>query len=141
MVYRIPCGQCDRVYIGETKRRLEERLKEHCADTASNLSAIAEHKQETGHRPDIDNISVLCLEDKVVERKVREAIAIKKETNPTLNRDGGVNSQESTNLYWKHHQGQGHHLRPLLVEDSVYSQLPPADDGKGFYRNYTDQKT
>ena len=28
-VYRIPCAGCDQVYIGETKRSIGERLKEH----------------------------------------------------------------------------------------------------------------
>ena len=31
VVYRVPCKECDRVYVGETKRTLGERLKEHSA--------------------------------------------------------------------------------------------------------------
>ena len=88
-VYRIPCAGCDQVYIGETKRSIGGRLKEHTAKVANNPSAIAEHHQKTGHNPDTDNIKVLCREDKLIPRKVREAISIKKETKPTLNRDGG----------------------------------------------------
>ena len=88
-MYRIPCAGCDQVYIGETERSIGERLKEHTAKVANNTSAIAEHHQETGHNPDTDNIKVLCREDKLIPRKVREAISIKKETKPTLNRDGG----------------------------------------------------
>ena len=55
---------------------------------ANNLSAIAEHYQKTSHEPDLDNI-ILCREDKLIPRKVWEAIIIRKETSPTLNRDGG----------------------------------------------------
>ena len=90
VVYRIPCSGCNKVYVGETKRTVGERVKEHTAKIANNLSAIAEHYQKTSHEPDLDNIKVLCREDKLIPRKVREAIYIKKETSPTLNnRDGG----------------------------------------------------
>ena len=96
VVYCIPCGGCNKVYVGETKRSVGERIKEHTAKIANNLSAVAEHHQKTGHEPDMDNVKVLCREDKLLPRKVREAIFIKKETSPTLNRDGGVNFQKST---------------------------------------------
>ena len=89
VVYRIPCGGCDKVYVGETKRSVGERIKEHTAKIANNLSAVAEHHQKTGHEPDLDNVKVLCREDELLPRKVREAIFIKKETSPTLNRYGG----------------------------------------------------
>ena len=68
---------------------LGERLKEHTANIANNLSAVAEHHQKTGHKPDLENTKILCREDKLIPRKVREAIFIRKETSPTLNRDGG----------------------------------------------------
>ena len=64
---------CNQVYVGETKRTLGERVKEHTANIANNLSAVAEHHQKTGHKPDLDNIKVLCRsDDKLIPRKVRE---------------------------------------------------------------------
>ena len=45
VVYEIPC-MCGKVYIGETKRRLGTRLKEHkdaCVKGQTDKSAIAEH--------------------------------------------------------------------------------------------------
>ena len=45
IVYRIPCEGCNKVYVGETKRTVGERIKEHTAKIAKNLSAIAEHYQ------------------------------------------------------------------------------------------------
>ena len=89
VVYRIPCGGYNKVYVGKTKRSVGERIKEHTAKIANNLSAVAEHHQKTGHEPDLDNVKVLCREDKLLPRKVGEAIFIKKETRP-LNRDGGA---------------------------------------------------
>ena len=57
-------------------------MKEHSAKIANNLSAVAEHHQKTGHEPDLDNVKVLCREDKLLPRKVREATFIKKEASP-----------------------------------------------------------
>ena len=48
VVYRIPCS-CGQVYIGETKQRLETRLKEHqdaCERGMMEKSAVAEHAWE-----------------------------------------------------------------------------------------------
>ena len=42
VVYRIPCEECNKVYVGETKRTLGERSEEHTANIANNLSAVAE---------------------------------------------------------------------------------------------------
>ncbi|XP_072028106.1 uncharacterized protein [Amphiura filiformis] len=54
VVYRVPCEGCEKVYVGETKRTIGERLKEHTAKTTSNQSALAEHSKDTGHKPDIE---------------------------------------------------------------------------------------
>ena len=51
VVYRIPYS-CTQVYIGETKRRLETRLKEHrdvCERGMMEKSAVAEHARENHH--------------------------------------------------------------------------------------------
>ena len=82
VVYRIPCGSCDKVYVDETKKSVGERFKEHTAKIANNLSAVAEHHQKTKHEPDLDNVKVVCREDKLLPRKVREAIFIKKKDQP-----------------------------------------------------------
>ena len=73
VVYCIPCGGCNKVYVGATKRSVREGIKEHTVKIANNLSAVAEHHQKTGHEPDLDNVKVLCREDKLLPRKVCEA--------------------------------------------------------------------
>ena len=72
----IPCGGCDKVYFGETKRSVEECIKEHTAKIVNNLSAVAERHQKRGHEPDLYNVNlkVLCRGDKLLLRKVHEAI-------------------------------------------------------------------
>ena len=48
-----------------------------------------EHYHITSHESDLVNIKVLCREDKVIPRKVREGIFIKTETSLILNRGRG----------------------------------------------------
>ena len=51
-VYSIPCGDCEKVYLGQTKRQFSTRLKEHrrpVSNFNSSKSALAEHVCETSH--------------------------------------------------------------------------------------------
>ena len=55
------CGVQLQTGIGETKRSLETRLKEHQAATRqgeTDKSTIAEHAWEKQHRPQWDNITI-----------------------------------------------------------------------------------
>ena len=61
VVYKVPCS-CGKVYIGETKRRLETRLKEHkeaCVKGQTTKSAIAEHAWLEGHPINWDGTRIL----------------------------------------------------------------------------------
>ena len=53
VVYRIPC-ECRKVYIGETGRSVQERIKEHDGDirlARTQTFAVSEHAIKTGHHP------------------------------------------------------------------------------------------
>ena len=53
VVYRIPC-ECGKVYIGETGRAMQDRIKERDRDIRlahTQTSAVSEHANETGHLP------------------------------------------------------------------------------------------
>jgi len=53
VVYKIPC-ECGKVYIGETGRARQDRIKEHDRDirlARTQTSAVSEHANETGHLP------------------------------------------------------------------------------------------
>ena len=47
------------------------------------------HPEAARHELDSGNGKVLCREEKLIPREENEATAIKKETRPSLNRDGG----------------------------------------------------
>ena len=97
-VYCIPCS-CNQLYIGETGRSMETRLKEHIADLRHNRykkSPIAEHVFITGHHICLENAKVIAREDNLVKRKIREKIEINLNEN-CLNRDDGTKISDS----WK----------------------------------------
>lgn len=50
-VYRIPCRNCDRVYIGETGRNLETRINEHKRDVANcnTNNSVFVHAYDNNH--------------------------------------------------------------------------------------------
>ena len=91
-VYRIPCS-CGQVYIGETGRMVNLRIKEHQRDVRLKhvtQSALSEHNVETGHQILFDQATTITNTTSYFPRKYREAIEIQKHPN-NLNRDNGYN--------------------------------------------------
>ena len=92
VVYSIPCS-CGQVYIGETKRRLETRLKEHryaCKKGMTEISVVAEHAWENSHSIDWEEMSVL---DKArgLDLLMKEALHIWiAPVDKCINKDGGL---------------------------------------------------
>ena len=106
MVYGIPCSNCEKLYVGETGRKLKVRISEHQKDVEKkekgvrtrseraedsnvyNKSAITDHVAETNHVPNFQKVKVLSRDDNDMRRKVRESIWIGKMDN--INRDQGA---------------------------------------------------
>ena len=62
VVYKIPCSDCSKSYIGQTGRTLAQRVKEHQRAVRTfdvNVSALAEHVISTNHKIDWDNTTVI----------------------------------------------------------------------------------
>ncbi|MGR8252494.1 GIY-YIG nuclease family protein, partial [Escherichia coli] len=90
-IYKIDCS-CGKAYIGQTKRTIAERVKEHISavkNRQTNKSAIAEHLLNAGssHWIELHKPQVLSTESHYYSRVFREAIEIKK--YPNFNRDDG----------------------------------------------------
>ena len=58
MWYSVECGDCDGVYIGETGRRFETRLKEHIKDKSN--SNVGKHLHMTGHKLNVEKCAIIC---------------------------------------------------------------------------------
>ena len=85
VVYKVPCGTCEKSYIGETGRGIETRLKEHKRDLRNDLdhSAFVVHAHQTSHLPDWGGATILASCKTKGNRKATEAAYIA--TNDTIN--------------------------------------------------------
>ena len=88
IVYYNECSeeQCNKNYIGETGRRISERIIDH-AGRDSN-SYVYKHGIETGHRsPDINYFKIIGsnFHNNAFKFKIAEALLIK-QLKPTLNK-------------------------------------------------------
>ncbi|EZA51854.1 hypothetical protein X777_09608, partial [Ooceraea biroi] len=94
VVYRIACNDCDASYVGQTKRKLNTRVKEHRRDInkkSGSPSVISAHKLESGHDFNWNDVKILDEERSYNKRLVSEMINIKRQLNP-------LNSQNDTEL-------------------------------------------
>ena len=121
VVYRIPCS-CGQVYIGETKRRLETRLKEHrdaCERGMMEKSAVAEHTWEHHHPIHWEETTVL---DHGRGQLLKEALHIQMTpVEERFNRDGGLEIPGCWTAVMRRQGGRSNPHRPLTSND-VYPQ-------------------
>ena len=96
VVYEVPCI-CGDVYVGETKRSLETRLKQHRrAAERGEKSALVEHAWEAGHVIEWESARVIETVKNTAHRKFMEALHIKRRpTQCMINRDAGGGVQLS----------------------------------------------
>ena len=113
VLYEVPCS-CGMSYIGETKRCLETRLKEHQAATRRGeieKSAIAEHAWNHNHPPQWEETRVLDQAAHNTTLLIKEAMHIAMcDANRLLNRDLGVTIPDC----WK----------PLLKRAQTHQSMP-----------------
>ena len=87
-IYKVSCQNCDGCYIGQTKRNIKTRLKEHLYAANRNLkekSAIAEHIINTGHK--MDNLDLLRKISSQRELPIFESIYMHKNKKNLINTD------------------------------------------------------
>ena len=86
VVYEVPCT-CSKVYIGETKRKLETRLKEHrdaCVKCLTNKSVIDEHAWADDHPINWTEGRVLQRASPTMELVMKEELSIRTTPENTL---------------------------------------------------------
>jgi len=94
VVYKINCQDCNSSYVGQTKRKLGTRLKEHMVDINKKngiLSVISNHILENNHEMNWNGAQILDIEPSFTKRIVSEMIHIKKQSK-------GLNKQSDTDL-------------------------------------------
>ncbi|XP_054768197.2 uncharacterized protein LOC129275734 [Lytechinus pictus] len=102
-VYKIPCD-CGKVYIGETRRDFDTRLKEyktHHRRSDWDRSAIVKHAQQENHRIDWDKSHLMTNIRHWNTRRVREAIEIHQHN--TVPQDPGLHINSIWHPILRHH--------------------------------------
>ncbi|KYN20260.1 hypothetical protein ALC57_07164, partial [Trachymyrmex cornetzi] len=92
VVYKISCENCDASYVGQTKRKLSTRLKEHQSDIRKNTgspSVITDHRITFDHNFQWDSVRILDNEPSYGKRLVSEMIHIKRQKH-------GINKMQDT---------------------------------------------
>ena len=94
LTYQIPCA-CGKTYIGETKRRLATRLKEHkelCRKIINEKSAVVEHtwSNQTCNM-DWDGTRILAHASTTLQLRMKEALHIQlNQQHLLINTDEGM---------------------------------------------------
>jgi Reverse transcriptase (RNA-dependent DNA polymerase) len=74
-VYKIKCGDCFQIYVGQSGRSLKTRLQEHL--DFKRPSHVADHMLRYNHHTNIDNVEILHLSQKGKRLDLLEAFEIK----------------------------------------------------------------
>ncbi|XP_055542782.1 uncharacterized protein LOC129728370 [Wyeomyia smithii] len=89
-VYQIPCKNCSAVYIGQTRRKLKVRLREHknaVDNDRANESSVAAHTISQNHAIDWENAKLLKNVRKTSNLNAWESMYITTADNPLMNED------------------------------------------------------
>ena len=81
LVYKIDCVNCDAVYVGQTKRHLETRIKKHRCDIRKNVdshSVVSKHRLSHNHDFNWHQPKILYKEKQFKKREIAEMLFIKK---------------------------------------------------------------
>ena len=104
VVYQINCKgnnkqQCNKIYIGQTKRQVDIRMKEHkrTIELKTKTTALAQHATGNNHSFDFDNITILEKETKTNKRLTLESLHIKKNIDKAVNKK--EDSDDISNTY------------------------------------------
>ncbi|XP_055714335.1 uncharacterized protein LOC129808578 [Phlebotomus papatasi] len=95
VVYCIPCGGCEKVYIGTTSQHLKNRMNQHrrdCRPPIKNdgVTALCNHRASTGHKFRFENVSIIDMHPHRGKREILETLHIQKNRENTVNKKGDV---------------------------------------------------
>lgn len=81
VIYKINCKHCNASYVGQTRRQLQTRVKEHRANIRQNEtkhSVITQHIREKNYEFDWDNVKIMDHETNYYKRLIFKSVFSKK---------------------------------------------------------------
>ena len=91
-IYEISCKNCNQKYIGQTRRSISTRFKEHMANLKHNRiekSSVAQHIFENDHNIDHSNVKLIRPISNCKFLNVFESLEIYKNKSCLMNSDNG----------------------------------------------------
>lgn len=89
-IYQIPCQDCSAVYIGQTRRKIKIRLREHrnaVVSNRTNESSVAVHASNCNHSINWQGAKLIKAVRKVSHLNAWESMFINKSEEPLMNED------------------------------------------------------
>ena len=120
VVHKIP-RECGKVYIGETGRPMQERIKEHDGYiqlARTQTSAVSKHANKTGHHPLWNEVKFIDRDSHWYTRRVKEAIQIRLHPD-NIKRDDGIEIPEAPIPSIKKHNRRPVHQRTAEGTTSI----------------------
>ena len=110
-VYKINCKDCPAVYVGQSGRNIETRVKEHKRSILNNIrnTGMSTHCIDNNHFIDLDNVQLLHTESKSKRLNLLEQLEIKKSINN--NRHFNMNDQQN-------------YINTPVIDKCILSSLP-----------------
>lgn len=91
-IYCITCNDCGMQYIGQTRRAIIKRYKEHRCHSIKNdpdKSSVAKHMNELNHHFDQSSLKLICRVNKFYELNAQESFYIHKNRDNLMNENEG----------------------------------------------------
>lgn len=84
-VYKLNCGSCNAIYVGQTGRSFKTRWSEHIKNY-NNKSSFTNHIKEQNHQINEENFKILHIQQKSSKLNILESIEIQNHiNNPKFN--------------------------------------------------------
>ena len=97
VIYKIPCKDCSKYYIGQTSKSLETRLSQHKNNirNGSTNSALFLHLSENSHRIDWQQSKEIMYCNSSIKRNIVESAIIKLSWSSNYNVNDGLYNFDS----------------------------------------------
>lgn len=84
-IYEISCNDCDEIDIGQTRRNIATRFKEHVNMRAAVKTAVGEHIIENNHRISLENLKLVKNVTNTFELDAYESLYMHKDNEKLMN--------------------------------------------------------